>query len=98
MTDARTSDGRVMVVDCRSFSSVPLPFENDQRPRRPQMCIGTDPFHATQRVATAALAAARAEGWSVKENRPFAGALVPAHSLRKDRRVLAVVSEVRRDL
>jgi N-formylglutamate amidohydrolase len=90
--------GRVLVIDCHSFPSVPLPFENDQRPNRPQICIGTDPFHTTPGVAAAALAAARAEGWSVAENRPFAGALVPARFFRKDRRVLAVMIEVRRDL
>lgn len=90
--------GRVLVVDCHSFPSLPLPFENDQRPDRPQICIGTDPFHTTPGVAAAALAAARAEGWSVEENRPFAGSLVPARFFRKDRRVLAVMIEVRRDL
>ncbi len=89
---------RVLVVDCHSFPSVPLPYEHDQRPDRPQICIGTDPFHTTPRVAAAALAAARAAGWSVGENRPFAGALVPASFFRKDRRVLAVMIEVRRDL
>jgi N-formylglutamate amidohydrolase len=90
--------GRVLLADCHSFPSVPLPYENDQRPDRPQICIGTDPFHTTPGVAAAALEAARAEDWSVAKNRPFAGALVPARFFRKDRRVLAVMIEVRRDL
>jgi N-formylglutamate deformylase len=38
-------EGLCLVVDCHSFSAHPLPHEPDQDPQRPDICIGTDPFH-----------------------------------------------------
>jgi N-formylglutamate amidohydrolase len=37
--------GAALIVDCHSFPSIPLPFEFDQNPDRPAICIGTDPSH-----------------------------------------------------
>jgi hypothetical protein len=35
-----------LIIDVHSFSSVPLPHEPDQTPRRPEVCIGFDRFHS----------------------------------------------------
>ena len=69
--------GTCLVLDAHSFATVPLPSESDQDPDRPDVCIGTDPFH-TPRPLVAALAAALVdEGFTVAVDRPFSGSLVP---------------------
>lgn len=90
--------GSVLVVDCHSFGSRPLPHEPDQHPTRPEICIGTDVFHTPAQIRHAALAAALDFGWTVDIDKPFAGSLVPSSAYRSDPRVLSLMIEVRRDL
>jgi N-formylglutamate deformylase len=90
--------GRCLVIDCHSFPSKPLPYEMDQRPNRPQICIGTDSFHTPQRLADALVVEFRAAGFSVELNTPFSGALVPLVYYGKDARVAAAMVEIRRDI
>ena len=39
------SFGSAFIIDAHSFPSVPLPYEFNQNPKRPDICIGTDLFH-----------------------------------------------------
>jgi len=39
--------GMAVILDCHSFASYPLPYEADQELDRPDICIGTDPFHTS---------------------------------------------------
>ena len=48
--------GKCLVIDCHSFSGVPLPHEPDKDPDRPDICVGTDGFHTPGRLADAAKA------------------------------------------
>ncbi len=90
--------GRALVVDCHSFSSVPLPLEPCRDPRRPQVCVGTDPFHTPRAVADAFRDSFAEEGYSVRLDDPFAGTLAPLLHWHHDRRVSSVMIEIRRDL
>jgi N-formylglutamate deformylase len=90
--------GRCLVVDAHSFPSRALPYEPDRRPDRPQVCVGTDPFHTPAALAARAAALLREAGLEVAFDRPFAGALVPASRWRRDARVSALMIEIRRDL
>jgi N-formylglutamate amidohydrolase len=88
--------GTCLVFDAHSFATVPLPSEADQEPDRPDVCIGTDPFH-TPRALVAGLAAALGEeGFRVAVDRPFSGTLVPLRWYGTDPRVTSVMLEVRR--
>jgi N-formylglutamate amidohydrolase len=102
LTDAVASamrkHGRCLVVDCHSFPSFPLPYELDQRPERPDICIGTDPFHTPAGLADEVVGFFRTYGYTVELNRPFAGALVPATFYQRDANVSAVMIEVNRAL
>ena len=95
---ALAAHGRCLIVDGRSFPALPLPFEADQSPDRPDICIGTDPFHTPEPVAAAVLQAFGAAGFTLARDRPFAGALVPLAHYRQDPRVLSVMVEVNRRL
>ncbi len=90
--------GRCLLIDCHSFPSRPLPYEPDQNPTRPEICLGMDGYHTPGQLRLSALHTFRAEGFDVAINRPFAGALVPGSCYRKDRRVSALMVEVNRGL
>jgi N-formylglutamate deformylase len=45
--DELNAQGLSLIVDCHSFPSTPLPYEMDQDPSRPDICIGVDHFHST---------------------------------------------------
>lgn len=90
--------GQALVIDAHSFPSVALPYELDQNPDRPEICIGTDDFHTPSVLVNAMTEAFSNAGFDARLNSPFAGALVPMNHYGKDPRVSAVMIEVRRDL
>lgn len=90
--------GRCLLLDAHSFPSRPLPYELDQCPHRPDICLGSDDFHTPPALLNLAHAAFTAAGFSVQINAPFSGALVPGTHCRRDARVAALMIEVRRDL
>ncbi len=90
--------GRCLIVDAHSFTSKPLPFEKDQSPDRPDICIGTDAFHTPEPLAAHIEESVTRQGMSVARNFPFAGAITPMKHYRKDARVQSVMIEVNRKL
>ena len=96
--EAIESTGRCPVLDGHSFPSYALPYERDKSLARPEICIGTDDFHTPAELTDTAADLFRSAGFSVAVNSPFAGAMVPAEFYRFDKRVLALMIEVRRDL
>jgi N-formylglutamate deformylase len=96
VNDVAAQSGVCLIVDCHSFSSIPLPHEPDQVTHRADICIGTDAFHTPLLIRDAIVAAVEEEGLSVNVDAPFAGALVPLSSYRKDGRILSVMIEVNR--
>jgi N-formylglutamate amidohydrolase len=104
--------GRCLLVDVHSYPSVALPYELDPAAARPEVCLGTDPFHtppALLALARSSLTGAtvgpeggpNVEGarrpWTVAENTPFAGTYVPLRHLERDPRVWSIMFEARRD-
>ena len=90
--------GYCLIFDCHSFPSRPLPYEPDQRPDRPDICFGTDPFHTPERVLDVSDGLFTRAGYRAALNQPYAGALVPATHFRRDDRVLAIMVELNRSL
>ncbi len=87
-----------LIIDCHSFTSVPLPHELDQSPDRPEICIGTDEFHSPKNLEMRAIELFERAGFRTFLNRPFPGALVPMAFYRRDVRVRAIMVEVNRRL
>jgi N-formylglutamate amidohydrolase len=98
VNDVVARSGACLIVDCHSFPSIALPYELDQARHRSDFCIGTDPFHTPSSVRGAIVATIGKAGYSVTIDAPFAGALVPLASYRRDRRIWSVIIEVNRRL
>jgi N-formylglutamate amidohydrolase len=92
------ASGIVLLLDCHSFATIPLPSEPSQAVDRPDICIGTDPFHTPESLAQGLCKAFEKHGLSVELDKPFAGTLVPMQFLGSDDRVVSVMIEVRRGL
>lgn len=95
---ALESYGRALVIDAHSFPATALPYESDHNATRPEICIGTDPFHTPAGLIEPLQRALEIAGLVTALNTPFAGALVPMKHYRKDSRVIALMIEVRRDV
>jgi N-formylglutamate deformylase len=100
VADMVATYGTCTVVDVHSYPSVAQPYELagglDPAARRPELCIGTDVQHTPEPLAAGVEAVARALGFDVARDTPFAGTFVPSLFLG-DARVRSVMLEVRRD-
>ena len=90
--------GKCLIIDGHSFYDEPLPYEFDQEPTRPDICIGTDDYHTPREIEQKLSCFFAERGYSVKINSPFAGSIVPLRYYRKDRRVMSVMIEINRGL
>ncbi len=96
--EALEATGHSLIIDAHSFPSSPLPCDMDRAPLRPDICIGTDPFHTPEWLQRTAVAASSDLGWRVELNRPYAGTVVPHSFYRRDERVLSIMVEINRSL
>ncbi|QIX27231.1 N-formylglutamate amidohydrolase [Nocardioides sp. JQ2195] len=92
--------GRVTIVDVHSFPVDALPYELHGDGARPEVCIGTDEFHTSAELSSAAVEAMRAAAptGDVGLDSPFNGCYVPLEQHGKNPRVQAVMLEMRRDV
>jgi len=88
---------RALIVDCHSFSNIPLPHE-ESKTERTDICIGIDDFHTSESLSDSAVNYFRSCGYSVALNDPFAGTLIPMKYYQNDKRVKGIMIEVNRDL
>ena len=90
--------GHCLILDGHSFPSKPLPYELNQGPQRPEICLGTDSFHTALELVRQIEALCAREGVVTACDRPFNGTYVPQRFWRSDRRVMGLMIEIRRDL
>ena len=86
-----------LIVDCHSFPRSPLPYELDQSPTRPQICIGVDKFHTPDYLTDTLVTFFSETGLTVGINAPFEGSIVPLDYYRSEQKVRSIMIEVRRD-
>ncbi|ATW51610.1 N-formylglutamate amidohydrolase [Streptomyces peucetius] len=89
--------GRAVVIDVHSYPTERLPYELHGEGPRPPICLGTDSFHTPPELLAAARKAFAGFGGTGLDS-PFAGAYVPLKHYREDRRVGALMIEIRRDV
>jgi N-formylglutamate deformylase len=85
-----------LVIDCHGFPSHPLPCDSDQRPDRPDICLGTDGFHTPPWLRGLSRELFEAAGFTVEVDRPYSGALVPSEHYRRTPAVRAIMVELNR--
>ena len=90
--------GEVLIIDCHSFPKIPLMWEEHKDLLRPQICIGTDSFHTPIELSEYYIEYFKTKGYSVAENQPFLGTIVPTKFYYKDPRVKSIMIEVNRGL
>jgi N-formylglutamate deformylase len=89
---------KVLIIDCHSFPKHPHPYELNQVMDRPEICIGTDNFHTSEKLKTSFGKLFEGLNFTVKYNEPFEGSIVPLKFYNKEVRVQSIMIEVRRDL
>ena len=89
---------RALILDLHTFPDVPLPCDLDQKPGRPDICIGTDEFHAPTELRDRIIEELTGADLTVAIDRPYSGTIVPKHILRSDQRVASIMIEVNRRL
>lgn len=94
VTERIAATGRAVLIDVHSYPPDPLPYELHADGPRPVICLGTDPVHTPPALLDAAR---QAFGDDVARDTPFAGAYVPLSRHGSDRRVTALMVEIRRD-
>lgn len=87
---------RAVIIDVHSYSEHALPYELHGAGFRPQLCIGSEPFHASDELL--ANVSASFPSLDSRANHPFTGAYVPLKHYGTDARVSSVMLEIRRDV
>lgn len=90
-------NAKAIVVDCHSFSNMPLPHE-DNHLARPDFCIGTDNFHTPKRVVKSIKQFLQNLGYTVAINEPFTGTIVPLEHYGTNKDVISIMIEINRKL
>ncbi len=87
-----------LVVDCHSFPSSPLPFEEGQSLPRVDICIGTDAFHTPSGLEQLVTSYFEKLGYSVRLNKPYEGTYVPILYYNRNKKVQSIMIELNRSL
>jgi N-formylglutamate amidohydrolase len=90
--------GECLIIDAHSFPTTPLPYENSQETKRPQICIGTDPYHTPEDLIQLVRNFFEGINLTTEINKPFRGCFVPIKFLHKEKRVKSVMIELNRGL
>ena len=90
--------GKCMIIDCHSFPSIPLSYDENQTTPRPDICIGTDPFHTPIDLVVAIKSFFESHQLSVAVNSPYSGTMVPLVHYQSNPNVHSLMIEVNRSL
>jgi N-formylglutamate deformylase len=73
-------------------------WASDQDPVRPDICLGTDPFHTPPALTDSIEQFFRTLGWAVYRDKPYKGTYVPLKFYGRDRRFSSIMIELNRKL
>ena len=95
---ALKENGSCLIVDGHSFYPEPLPYERHPELYRPEICIGTDPFHTPEWLSGFCFGFFAGKGYDTAFNAPFIGTIVPLSYYGKEPKVRSVMIEINRKL
>lgn len=90
--------GHALIIDAHSFPKERLPYEDEATQRRPEICLGTAPYHTPIALTGELERAFTSFGYDVGRDEPFSGSIVPLKCYQHDARVRSIMIEIRRDL
>jgi len=90
--------GECLIIDAHSFPAIPLPYENSQKMERPQICLGTDPYHTPEYLTKYIQTFFEENNLTTRINLPFEGCYVPSKFLHQETRVKSIMIEINREL
>ncbi len=86
--------GRCFIIDLHSYPDKPLPYELHKEDARPDICLGFDEAHMDLEIVGNIRSLCEKRGFSVRENEPFKGSIVPLRMYRKDKHVKSLMIEI----
>lgn len=91
-------NSKALLIDCHSFCDTPFKRDLDKRPYRPDICLGTDEYHTSEKLLNFSIRYFENNGLSVAINTPYPGTIVPLEFYKRDKRVQSIMVEVNRKL
>jgi N-formylglutamate deformylase len=91
-------NGSAVIIDCHSFPDKPLKRDLNHQPDRPDINIGTDPYHTPTTLVEIANSFCSDHGFSLGIDWPYKGTIVPSEYYRANPDVLSVMIEINRKL
>lgn len=90
--------GFVNIIDCHSFTDKPFESDIDKSENRPDICIGTDPYHTPVDLFNKIANIFKSENYSVGHNSPYSGTIVPLQHYKKSKNINSIMIEINRKL
>jgi len=90
--------GFCIILDCHTYPAKSRQYDLDKNEDRPEICLGTDKFHTPQSLIDSVKNAFLNRNYSVEENTPFKGTMVPSRYFNKNQNVFSLMIEVSRKL
>lgn len=91
-------NGKVLILDCHSFSSIPFIRDLNKSSNRPDFNIGTDLFHTPKELIDVSKQYFINLGYSCEVDWPYSGSIVPLKYYKKNKNVNSIMLEVNRSL
>ena len=98
VNDQLSQFGKALILDCHSFPRTPLLRNPDQSLPRPEINIGTDAFHTSERLREISMNFFLDKKYTCKLDSPFTGSIVPMEHYQKNANVQSVLLEINRAL
>lgn len=86
--------GQCFIIDLHSYADRALPYELHKKEARPDICLGFDEAHIDLEIVNKIKLLCEKVRFSVKENEPFKGSIVPRNMYRKESRVKSLMLEI----
>ena len=90
--------GKTLIVDCHSFSNIPLKRDIDKTKNRPDICIGTDNFHTPNSLINFSQNYFSNLWYLVWVNSPYEWTIVPMKYYKKNKNVSSIMIELNKKL
>lgn len=90
--------GKVIIVDCHSFTDLPLKRDLNKDIPRPDFCLGIEEYHTPVDLYLPAHEFLTKLGYTVLINNPYSGTMIPLNYYKNNKNVMSIMVEINRKL